>query len=317
MAGKKVFITGVSGYLGTRLCLELDRLGWCEKIFGMDLIKPLYKYDKLEFRKMDINDPALVEWAREIKPDILVHLAYILEQLHNLEKMRRINYDGSLNALQAAARAETPQLLFASSGTAYGARPDNPVELKESDPLKPNPGFFYAVDKARMETALQEFSRERPQTIVSVIRPCVVYGPNVNNYLSDLLDMPILTGFRGLNPRLQFVHEDDVARAIIFILEKNAPGFFNIAPPDTTSLEEMFQRARKLSVMLPNPLMNLLVSVFWHSRIPLFRISPAFLDYLRYPWVMNSSRLTGLGFQYRYSTNETIEIMLRVKELMD
>ncbi len=60
MEKKIVFLTGMSGYLGTRLCLELEHLDWCERFFGMDVKKPLYKYDKGEFRQMDINSPALL-----------------------------------------------------------------------------------------------------------------------------------------------------------------------------------------------------------------------------------------------------------------
>ena len=43
MAGKRVFITGMGGYIAGRLCSRLEHLDWCESVYGMDIKKPLYK----------------------------------------------------------------------------------------------------------------------------------------------------------------------------------------------------------------------------------------------------------------------------------
>jgi len=317
MEPRKIFITGMSGYLGTCLCRELDRLDSVQRFLGMDLRAPLYKFNKGEFRRMDVTDPGLADWVSEVRPDVFIHLAYVVEQSHDEKLMRRVNFEGSRNALQAAARAEVPQVLVASSGTAYGAWPDNPARLKENDPLRPNPGFLYAVDKARVEKLCQEFLKERPRTILSLIRPCVVYGPGVNNYLSDLLTGPLLMSLRGYQPPLQFIHEDDVVGAILRILERRAQGPFNLAPPDTVSMEEVFALAQRLALWLPDWLATPLVKLEWALHIPMLRVSPAFLDYIRYSWAMDSTRLRDeLGYRLRYSTRETVEIMLRAKGIL-
>jgi len=314
MEKKKIFVTGMSGYLGGNLCRELDRLDWCEKFYGMDVKKPLYKYDKCEFRQMDINDRGLGEWVAEVKPDILVHLAYILEENHDHDLMHRVNYDGSKNALKAAAQAKVRQVLIASSGTAYGAWPDNPAQLKENDPLRANPDFLYAVDKVNVEKLAGEFKAAHPETIMSIIRPTVVYGPFVNNYISNLLDHYLIMGLSGFNPPLQFVHEDDVVAAIILIMSKNAGGVFNLTPEDTITMLELLELAKRPYILFPDWFLTPVVNLLWKLRIPLLNFSTAFLDYIRYPWVLDNSRLKNeLGFKYRYSTRETAEIMLRAK----
>ena len=314
MAGKKIFITGMAGYLGGNLCRELEHCDWCEKFYGMDLKKPLYKYDKCEFRQMDNNDPALVDWVKEIRPEVMIHLAYVLQELHDVELMHHINFDGSRNALLAAAAGGVKQVLVASSGTAYGAWPDNPPRLKEDAVLRPNPGFHYAVDKVRIEELCREFSVAHPGVVMSIIRPCVVYGPFVNNYISDLLDHYLILGIRGFDPPLQFVHEDDVRAAILRIVEKDAGGVFNIAPEDTITMNEIIETTRRPHVLLPDWLVRQAVQLTWSLRLPLFNFSPAFLDYIRYPWVVEPSRLINeLGFKYNYSSRETVEIMLRAK----
>ncbi len=247
----------------------------------------------------------------------MVHLAYILEETHNLGLMHRVNFEGSKNALEAAGRAGVKQILVASSGTAYGAWPDNPAALKEDHALNANPGFHYAVDKVKVEGLCRECTQKHPQVILSLIRPCVVYGPNVSNYLSELFDMPVLTTIRGFNPPLQFVHEDDVVKAVISILEKKGQGPFNIAPEDTITMAEICRMSGKLQVRIPYPLVRLIVGLTWASRLPMYNFSTAFLDYIRYPWVVDSGRIRNeLGYRFRYSSRETVEIILRGKGIL-
>lgn len=311
--GKKIFITGMSGYLAGNLCRELDQSDWCEKFYGMDVKKPLAKYDKGEFRQMDINDPALVDWVRELKPDIFIHLAYVVEEMHDHALMHHINFDGSRNALAAAEAGQLSQVLVASSGTAYGAWPDNPAALKEDHALRANPGFIYAVDKVKVEELCQELVKKHPGVIMTIIRPCVVYGPRVDNYISKLLDHFLILGLAGKNPPLQFVHEDDVARAIIHLLEKGCAGAFNLAPGDTITMEEIYALSRKPTILFPDWFLTPMVALQWALHIPWLNFSTAFLDYIRYPWVMDNSKLLATGFKFRYSSAETVEIMLRAK----
>jgi len=315
--GKKVFITGMGGYIAGVLCRRLSHTAWCERFYGMDVKAPLAKYDQGEFRKMDINAPALVEWVREIKPDVLIHLAFIVDPIPDDALMHRVNVDGTKNALRAAAEAGVPQVLVASSGTAYGVWPDNPVPLKETDEIRPHPTFTYANDKSQVEFLCRDFMREHPDVVMAVIRPCVVYGPLVNNYLSGLLTIPIVTGPRDHNPPLQFVHEEDVAGAIVAILEKGARGAFNIAPPDTITLHEAMAMTRRPSVFLPDWLLTALVKIAWKLQLPLVRAPHSLLDFMRWPWVLDSTRLREeVGYRFRYSTRETVEIMLRAKKIL-
>lgn len=318
MERKKVFITGMAGYLGGNLCRKLEDTPWCEAFYGMDVKRPLAKYERGHFRLMDINDPALVSWVKELRPEIFVHLAFIVDPIPDEELMHRVNVEGTRNALRAAAAGDTPQVLVASSGTAYGAWPDNPKPLREDHPIRPHPGFRYAKDKAEVEFLCREFMQEHPEAIMSIIRPCVVYGPLVNNYLSDLLTgLPLVTGLRGADPELQFIHEDDVIGAILMILEKQAGGPFNLAPPDTITLQEVIALSGKPKVFLPERLMLLLLRLNWKLRIPFMKVPPSFLDFIRYEWVLDSRRLREeLGYKFRYSSRETVEILLRAKKMI-
>ncbi|MFP4474607.1 MAG: NAD-dependent epimerase/dehydratase family protein [Desulfatibacillaceae bacterium] len=317
MKKKKVFVTGMAGYLGGCLARELDRTYWCGRFHGMDVNVPMAKYKKGEFRQMDINSPALVDWIREIQPDIVVHLAFIVDQVHDETLMHRVNVDGTKNVLRAAREAGVGQVLVASSATAYGAWPDNPVPLKENDRIRAHPTFIYARDKAEVEGVMAEWAKENVGTKLSVIRPCVIYGPNVDNYISGLFTMPLGLGTVGHDPRFQFVHEDDVVGSILHILKKEAAGPFNVAPPDTVSLSEANRICNKPSVPIPDKALEILFKAAWRLRLPVFRVPEPFLDYVRYPWLVDSTRLREeLGYEFTYSSRETFEIMLRAKGVL-
>ena len=318
MAEKKVFITGMGGYIAGCLCRDLDRTDWCGRFYGMDVKAPLYKWELGEFRKMDINDPKLVEWVKEIKPDIMVHLAFVVDPIPDDALMHKINVDGTKNALKACAEASVPQILVASSGTAYGAWPDNPVPLRETDPLRPHPTFTYARDKSQIEEICKEFMDQRPDVIFSLIRPCIVFGPMVDNYLSALLTMWPMVKIKEYNPPFQFVHEDDVAGAILAILKSKARGPFNITPPNTMLMWEVSDFTGRLTITLPNRIVEKVMALSWKLQLPFMQAPPYVMDFMRHPWVMDPSRLTEeTGYTFRYSTRETLEIMLRAKGVLE
>ncbi len=318
MERQKVFITGMGGYLAGVLCRELERLDWVESIHGMDVKKPLYKFRRAEFRTMDINSPDLVSWVRELRPDVFIHLAFIVDPVPDEDLMRRVNVEGTRNALAAAEASGAAKVMVASSGTAYGVWPDNPVPLKETDAIRAHPTFRYANDKSQVESLCAEWGKAHPDVIMSVIRPCVVYGPLVNNYLSNLFNMAVVTVLKDYNPPLQFVHEDDVAGAIVAILEKEGKGAFNVAPSDYVTVRESVEISGKPSIFLPEWVIEPLVKLSWKLQLPILKAPPSFLDFMRYPWVMSNERLTGeLGYEFRYSTRETLEIMLRAKGIIE
>jgi len=312
-----VFITGMSGYLGGALCRELDALPWCKRFFGMDIKRPLAKYHKGEFRLMDITDSRLVQWVKEVNPDILIHLAFVLAPIHDGQKMARVNVGGMRNVLMAIAEAQVPQTLIASSATAYGAYADNPVPLTENHPIRRHPSFAYAREKAEVESLCEEFMAQHPDVAMSVIRPCMVFGPRVDNYLFDLFTMPLAVVPKKHAARFQFVHEDDLVGAALAILAKEGRGAFNVAPPDTVGLEEIYRQTGKKPVALPGWMIRRMLDCTWKTGIPLGKAPAALYDFLRYPWIVDASRLTeSIGYNFVYSSKETLDITLKAKHIL-
>ena len=159
---------------------------------------------------------ATLERAR---PDALVHLAFVLNPIHDEALMYDIDVNGTHNVLEAAAAAGTEQVLVTSSSTAYGAFPDNPVPLTEEDPVRGVPAFAYARDKTESDRLCQLWAAQHPDRTMTIVRPCIVFGPNVDNYLVRLwTKQPFAPDAGILDHQIQFVHEDDVVEAISALL---------------------------------------------------------------------------------------------------
>lgn len=312
---KTILITGSSGYLGSYLIDALAQLSWVKNIYGLDVIAPKRKVDRFQYYHVDITDyKAVIDKVVALKPDIAIHLAFIVNPLHDEKMMRRINVDGTQYFLDAVEKANVAQVMVASSGTAYGAWADNPVPLREIDPIRPHKDFAYAKDKAEVERLCEQFIKTHSNVVFSVIRPTVVCGKGVNNYLSDLLLMPVVPKIIGYNPGIQMVHEDDVVGAIIKIIETGAEGSFNIAPGDYLKISEVIKVVGCYKLPVPYFLARFVVTLAWGIRLKSQKFPPGFIDYMRFPWVIDNSRLVNeLGYQFQYNTEQALTVLLERK----
>ena len=185
--------------------------------------------------------------------EAVVHLAFVLRQLRDRAEGRRTNIGGSESVLRACASAGVGRIVFMSSATVYGPRPDNPHELTEDAPLHPLAGFAYAEDKAACEALFRAFAEQRPEACVSILRGCVVMGPNAANFITAALDKPLLIGVCGDDPAMQFVHEDDLAEVLVRFATEPHPGVYNVAGPRSVRWSKVVSLAGKRLIRLPAP----------------------------------------------------------------
>ncbi len=199
----RVLITGSSGYIGSRLLPLMLEAG--DTVIGVDINPPSLSNPRFEFHQMDIRDPALESLFQGV--DVVLHLAFVVDPLRDKEKMASIDIDGTSNVLSACAKHGISRLVVASSATVFGAHPDNPVPLNEDSPTRPNPEHVYACHKETVERLVADFSRENTGCQVLVLRPVIVMGRRVDNFMSRYLEFPIVPVVKDKNPPLQFVHE--------------------------------------------------------------------------------------------------------------
>ena len=307
---KRLAITGSSGYLGGKLVEHFRRSG--AQVLGIDLCAPTER-EPDEFVQSDVRDTSWRAAVKSFEPNAIIHAAFVFQPIRDLRLMREINLGGTENVLGSVEETRPSQFMLISSATALGAWPDNPVPMEEDWPLRTRKEFPYAADKAEIERRIGKFSGQHPDIGVSWVRPAIIGGPGMENYLHRFIfGMPFLARLGGHDTPLQFVHEEDVVAAIAAILAAGARGSFNLGPPDWTCVSEIARETDRRVLWLPFWLARLAAWLAWTSRLPIHETPAGFLFFARYPWVVAPSRLlTEIGFEFRYSSTETVREIVR------
>jgi UDP-glucose 4-epimerase len=312
--GVRYLITGGSGYIGSRLVERLAEQPDTERILICDVRPPRVFRPGVEYRPLDVRDARAVrETVAAERPDALVHLAFIVNPMHDEAAMYEIDVGGTLNVLEAASSAGVGQVLVTSSSTAYGAFADNPVPLVEDHPVRGVPDFEYARDKAESDRLCQLWALRHPERVMTIVRPCIVFGPNVDNYIVRLwTKQPFQADFGLPDPGIQFVHEDDVVEAIAVLLSARAGGAFNVAPDDTMPVAECAEIVGVPRRRIPLRVMWRLAGAMWRLRMA--ETPPGNLHFAIHPWIVSNEKLKReTGWRPRFGSRETFEITMRAQ----
>jgi len=308
---ERVFITGASGYIATKLLSLLNDKTEVKKIVGIDIKEPSISPDKFTFYRIDVREP-VEHVLKEHRIDTVVHTAYIVAPIHDIKLMEDINLNGTRNILNSCLKADVKQILYTSSATAYGFHPDNDVPLTEDSPLRGNDDFTYSKNKKEIESIFTAFILKNPQITVTIVRPSFVVGPGFNDPLARHLRKRFVLMPSKTEP-FQFVHEDDLVEIIYLLLERSLAGVFNVGADGTISFDEMLKLLGNTPISIPFGSMYLLNRAAWNLRLSFITEFPSpALNMVRYPWVVSSEKLKReLNYQYKYTSKEAFVDFIR------
>ena len=303
-----VAITGAAGYVGTRLLHILEGEGNQHKLVAIDT-KPLaFPIHNVAAYRSDISEP-IGDTLLHHKVTSLVHLAFIARRGRNRREVaaiRKANLDSLKAVLDSCLQAGVHHFIYLSSHTVYGPHRDNPIPLTDKSPLRPLPDFPYGYDKFLSEQMIQEFGDQHQALKVTILRSCVVLGPNANNSITKAFFRPVLLGVLDYNPALQFVYEDDLARVVAIVIGEEIPGVFNVAGEGVVFYQELAKIVNSKLISLPSLMAYALVNLTWDLRIQRDSTAPG-LDLVRYPIVVDTSSLRcATGYKFRHSSLETL-----------
>ena len=305
-------ITGGSGYIGSRLVDLLERRDDTEKIVICDVAPPKGYRPHTEYERLDVRDRGAVQSVLErVRPDVLVHLAFILNPSHDEEFAYNVDVNGTHNVLEAADKVGTRQVLVTTSGVAYGAFPDNPVPLTEDDPVRGVAGFTYARDKTESDRLCQLWAATHPERVMTIVRPCIVFGPNVDNYLVRLwTKQPFAVDVGTIDRQIQFVHEDDVVEGITGLLLGRYAGAFNVAGDGLMTNRECAELIGTPTRKMPLRVYRGLARVMWKLRQS--EVPPGGIEFALHSWLLSNEKLKRTtGWSPKYTSRETFEITMR------
>jgi nucleoside-diphosphate-sugar epimerase len=307
--GATVAITGVGGLIGRRLVATLDADPAVDRIVGLDVDVPSGLASlKLDLRRADVRDRASLAAALG-GADTVVHLAFQLDPLRDEAAMRATNVDGTRNVVEVAHEAGVRKLVYASSAVAYGAHPDNPLPLTEDQPLRANPGFNYAEHKLEVERWLAGWTAEHPDTTVTILRPAIVAGPGVANFITRQMTAPRFVVVAGHEPPMQFAHVDDVASALAHVVAQDLPGAYNVACEGWLSFREVTAISGRKTVEVPEEVAFAVAERLW--RLGLGHAPAGQVHYVMHPWVVSEDALVATGWQPQHTNRDAFAELVR------
>lgn len=237
---KTIFITGIAGFIGSYLGLDLLKREPNIRIVGIDSItdyydislkeerlKNLEKYSNFTFIKGNIADKALIEKIfREYKPNIVVNLAAqagVRYSITNPDAYVESNLIGFYNILEAC-RHSNPQvehLVYASSSSVYGSNKKVPYS---TDDKVDNPVSLYAATKKSNELMAHAYSKlyNIPST---GLRFFTVYGPAGRpdmayfGFTNKLREGKTIQIFNYGHCKRDFTYIDDIVEGVIRVMQ--------------------------------------------------------------------------------------------------
>ena len=317
-----VLVTGISGNLGRRLLPMLSGF----RVVGVDFRPPETDFP-LQFVQMDFGLESscleMIHLLRQVRPIAVVHLAFVMDAVRtgilDRDRMWQINVAGTARVMEAVTEAnrEWPMVekfIFMSSVSAYGPNLSTPAT--EEAPLAAHT-YAYGIHKMEADRVVQQRAPALRGCSVYILRPHIFAGATIDNYFMEAfrgvpggsskraermraegkrLPCMLPSGDQYLQNRIQFVHVDDVARLVKFILEKNEPEgrrltILNVAARGgPLTYEQCVRIANAKLVRIPTEkLFALILQILW--KMKLATIPPDVAPYMTSDTVMDTSRL--------------------------
>lgn len=225
LSGKKVFVAGHKGMVGSAIVRRLADTD-CELI--------TVARDTVDLRRQS----EVEDWFGSEKPNaVFLAAARVGGILANDTYPADFLYENLMieaNIFHAAFRAGTSKLLFLGSSCIYPKHAAQPIaeEALLTGPLEPT-NEWYAVAKIAGIKLCQAYRKQHGCDFISAM-PTNLYGPGDNYDLNSshvvpalirkaheakLSNAPSMTIWGTGEPRREFLHVDDCADALVFLME--------------------------------------------------------------------------------------------------
>ncbi|HEX6248627.1 MAG TPA: NAD-dependent epimerase/dehydratase family protein [Nocardioidaceae bacterium] len=311
--GRVVLVTGVSGDLGGRFARLVSAAPGVERVIGVDVVPPRGDMGDVRFVRADIRNPVITKVIAGEDVDTVVHMSVIATPgtAGGRTSMKELNVIGTMQLLAACQKSPGLRRLVVRSSTAvYGASPRDPAMFTEDMAPKRMPRSGFAKDVVEVEGYVRGFARRRPDIEVTMLRAANTIGPTVISPMSQYFRLPVVPTVLGFDARLQFLHEQDLLRAVRHATLDGVHGTFNIAGEGILMLSQAIRRLGKPSVSLPSFAVGRVGAVVRQSRVADF--SPEQIAYLTYGRGVDTTRMAAvLGFEPAHTTASAFDDLRR------
>ncbi|MFE2037266.1 NAD-dependent epimerase/dehydratase family protein [Streptomyces scopuliridis] len=318
--GKVVLVTGAARQLGGRFVRRVQRDSDVDRVIAVDAVPPAHQLDGAEFVRADIRQPVIARILAEHGVDTVVHLDVTGTPLGSGGRtaVKETNVIGTMQLLGACQKSPTVKRLVVKSSTSvYGSAPRDPAVFTETTPPKSLPSGGFAKDAVEVEGYVRGFARRRPDVAVCVLRFANILGPAADSPLAEYLSLPVLPTVFGYDPRLQFVHEDDVVDVLLIASDEPRrgtlnSGTFNVAGEGVLLLSQCSRRLGRPTVPVPLPAVTWVGTAL--RTVGMTDFAPEQIRLLTHGRVVSTAQMREtLGFVARYTTAEAFADFARAQ----
>ncbi|HEY2772525.1 MAG TPA: NAD-dependent epimerase/dehydratase family protein [Candidatus Binatia bacterium] len=308
---RKLLITGIAGGQG-RLVAKMAmraRPGsepW--QVVGVDRQKWPSAPDGVVVHQFDMRKRRFEDVFRHERPEAVVHLAFVRHFRADLATRHEVNVEGTKHLLEHCAEYGVRQLVVLSSSYVYGALPTNERYMTEEHPLNASRNFPEMRDLCEVEGLVSAFLWRYPEIATCVIRPVSTLGHSVHSAIGSYMRMAMVPTIMGFNPMMQFIHEEDVAEAMMVALDRKVRGIFNVAGPGAVPLKRALKEMGRQRISIPDPFAHLLIRTLFNLNI--YQFPSGAIDFIKYPCTVRDERFrAATGFKPRHSLAEAFATM--------
>ena len=174
----KVTIIGGSGFIGTRLCRQLQLQDINFEIIDLKMSN---QYPG-ECKIADVRD--IESLLETITGDIVVNLAAVhRDDVRDKSEYRRTNVIGTENIALVCTAKRIKKIVFTSTVAVYGlAKSDNNKDCQ------PQPTNEYGKTKLRAEEILRRWQSDSVENSLIIIRPTVIFGEGNRGNVFNLIN---------------------------------------------------------------------------------------------------------------------------------
>ncbi len=268
MSKKTVLVTGGCGFIGSHLVEALVQKNYRVRILDNFSTGKRENLSSIDKRELEIFTGCISDWqtvASAIKGcDCVFHeaaIASVTKSIQDPVGTGKINYNGTLNVLEAARKYDVRRVIFAGSAAVYG----NNLTLPKKESMPTEPLTPYAVDKLASELMGHVYAKNFGIEFVC-LRYFNVFGrrQEPSNPYSGVISIFCQRLSRGLAPTIygdglqsrDFIHISDVVRANLIVMDhpKATGNTFNVGCGQATSLLKIIEIINDLTAQNLKPI---------------------------------------------------------------
>jgi UDP-glucose 4-epimerase len=297
----KVLVTGISGKIGRLVALELVSEG--HEVIGIDRRPWPDAPEGVRVFETDIRKRPAEDVFRTQRPEAVIHMATVTHLVERSEERYRINLIGTKAVFDFAHRYGVKRAVFVGRHTYYGAAPDAPLYHTEDEPPMALEIFPELVDLVAADLFAGMALWRFPEIDTAVLRVCYTLGPGRHGTLAAFLGGSRVPMILGFDPLFQFMHEQDVARAVVLTLSRGLRGVYNVAGPAPVPLSVVIRESGRSVLHVPEPMYRIVLGRFGLPKLP-----AGALGHIKYPIVIDATTFRAAsGFQHQFDEYATMQ----------